>query len=378
MTGVVKLSPVCGIAPVDRAGVDVASRERNLHHDAGLGVQGQEGRIGRRALLAKRRQHDLHHRVIAREQAQERLVEAARAVVMGRGGEFIVEAEGVEKGAKPRIVVRPEALMRPERVRDLCERLPEMLSDELFVGDVVGDLAQPVHVVGEGDELRRDLAFGQNLEGAAHHRGARHFSESADMRQARGAVARFEQHVLLPRGPDALDELPRLLEGPGGRDARGLNELGRKGGGFGERGHRLLLRGTGGHSRNAAAPRQRRRARRPKGRRHRLRAKLFGFLAAQRLDQAPLWLHSLMQHAQYDEFVLPSGTLRELVEDDVRGAAPAAGGVLQVVEANALSDPTGVHACRALWICCHPLDSKGDNPRIFFHLSFAEQARPWF
>ncbi len=221
-----------GIAPVDRAGVDVARRERDLHDDAGPGVNGQEGRIGRRALLAEGRQHDLHHRVVAREHAQERLVEAARAVVMGRGGEFVVEAEGVEKGAQPRIVVRAEALVRAEGIRHLRERLAEMLCDQLLVGDVVGDLAQPIHVVGEGDELRRDPAFGQNLEGVAHHRGARHLAEGADMRQARGAVARLEQHVLLPGGADAFDELPRLLEGPGGRNARGVDELGRKNGGF--------------------------------------------------------------------------------------------------------------------------------------------------
>ena len=158
-----------GIAPVDRAGVDVAPRERDLHHDAGLGVDGQEGRIGRRALLAEGRQHDLHHRVIAREQAQQRLVEAARAIVMRRGSEFIVEAEGVEEGAQPRIVMRPEALMRAERIGHLGERLAEMLADQILIGDVVGNLAQPVHVVGKGEELRRDRAFGQNLEGVAHH-----------------------------------------------------------------------------------------------------------------------------------------------------------------------------------------------------------------
>ena len=39
----------------------------------------------------------------------------------------------------------------------------------------------------------------QRLEGAAHHGGARHFAEGADMRQARGAIAGLEQHFRLAR-----------------------------------------------------------------------------------------------------------------------------------------------------------------------------------
>jgi hypothetical protein len=45
---------------------DVALLDRHLHDDARLGMDRQERRIGRRALLAQRRQHDRHHRVVAR------------------------------------------------------------------------------------------------------------------------------------------------------------------------------------------------------------------------------------------------------------------------------------------------------------------------
>ena len=108
---------------------------------------------------------------------------------------------------------------------------------------------------------------------------------------------------------------------------------------------------------------------------HRLGAEVLDLLPTLRLDQASFWLHSLVQHAQHDKLDFPFDSFGDLVEKDMRRAAPAPGGVLQVVEANALPDPTGVLACRSLWIFCNPLDSEGDNPRVFSHLPFAEQLR---
>ena len=61
------------------------------------------------------------------------------------------------------------------------------------------------------------LAFGQNLESVADHRRARDFAERADVRQARGTIARFEENglVFAIRKPlEALDEATRLFERP--------------------------------------------------------------------------------------------------------------------------------------------------------------------
>ena len=62
-------------------------------------------------------------------------------------------------------------------------------------GHVVGHLAQPVHVVAERDQPRRQAGeFGERV---AHPDRARHLAEGADMRQAGRAVAGLEQRVAL-------------------------------------------------------------------------------------------------------------------------------------------------------------------------------------
>jgi hypothetical protein len=92
-----------------------------------------------------------------------------------------------------------------------------MLRHHLLVGHVVRDLAQAVHVVGERDQPRLDLVVGQHAKGMAHHGGARHFAERADMRQAGRAVAGLEDHRVLRRLLQPRHDLARLLEGPGVR-----------------------------------------------------------------------------------------------------------------------------------------------------------------
>ena len=149
--------------------------------------------------------------LIAGEHAQERRVEAAGGVIIGRRGEFVIEAEGIEKGAQPRIVMRAEARMRAERIGHLRQRLAEMGGDKLLVRNIVGDLAQSVHVVGKGDEARLHLIPGQDTEGVPHHAGARDFAESADMRQAGGAIAGLEQHFGLAGALDAFGRFSVLL-----------------------------------------------------------------------------------------------------------------------------------------------------------------------
>ncbi len=214
--------PALAIVVTDGAGLGVVRHDRHLQHDAGARRDRQERRIGLRALLAQRGQHDRHHLVEAREHRHERGVEAPRRVAGGRRQEFVLEAEGIEEAAQPRVVVLAEARVRAERIGDFGERLAEVLRQQLLVRHVVGHLAQTVHVVREGDQARLDLVAGEHPEGVAHHGGARHLAERTDMRQAGGSVAGLEDHLVLRLALEPGDDLLRLLERP---RARALGEL---------------------------------------------------------------------------------------------------------------------------------------------------------
>jgi hypothetical protein len=72
---------------------------------------------------------------------EQRLVEAPGGVALGGGEKLVIETEGVEKGSEPRVVVVTEARMVAERVGNLRERLAEMLSHHLLVGDVARHFA---------------------------------------------------------------------------------------------------------------------------------------------------------------------------------------------------------------------------------------------
>ena len=195
----------------------------------------QERRIGLRALLAQRGQHDGHDLVEALEHFQQRRVEAAGHVIVGRGREFVVEAEAVEEGAQPRIVGRAERrVFIGERVGHLGQRLAEIGPQHVLVGHVVRHLAQAVHVVGKAQQPRLDLVLGQHAKGVPHHGRARDLAERSDMRQAGRPVAGLEQHslgkalVLV-----AIDDLFGFLERPrpafgGGRQHFGVEVDGRK------------------------------------------------------------------------------------------------------------------------------------------------------
>ena len=91
-----------------------------------------------------------------------------------------------------------------------------MLLHQGLVGDVVGDLAQPIHVIGKGDQTRADLVVGEDPKRVPHHGGARDLAERADMRQARRAVAGLEDHLILGPALEPRDDLARLFEWPGG------------------------------------------------------------------------------------------------------------------------------------------------------------------
>ena len=190
---------------------------RHLQHQAGARRDRQERRIGLRPLLAQRRQHDRHHLVEAPEHLQQRRIETPRRVTGGRRHELIVEAELVEEGAQPRVVVVREAFMGAERVGHFGQRLAQILRHHLLVGDVVGHLAQRIHVVGKRNQPGFDFVVGDDAEGVTHHRGTRDLAEGADMRQAGGAIAGLEDHLVLGLSLEPRDDLTRLLERPGVR-----------------------------------------------------------------------------------------------------------------------------------------------------------------
>ena len=95
------------------------SENWRLHHDARARMKGQKRRIGRRALVAQRGQHDGLHLVEAVEHPQERFVKPTGFIGLGRRNEFIFETEPVEKASQPSVIVRGEAVIFAERIRNL-------------------------------------------------------------------------------------------------------------------------------------------------------------------------------------------------------------------------------------------------------------------
>ena len=212
----------------------VALDHRHLQHPAGLGRHGEERRIGGAALGTEGGQDDVHHLVVDREHLQQRRVEHAGLVALGGGEELVLEAEAVEEAAQARVVVRGKArVLVAERVGHGRQRLADVRRQHVPVGHVVRHLPQAVHIVGEAHEAGLALALGQHLEGVAHHGGARHLAEGADVRQAGGSVARLEDQRLVGAALELfqpLDEAARLLERPGARllcggDERGVERL---------------------------------------------------------------------------------------------------------------------------------------------------------
>ena len=204
-----------GIAVDHAAGLGLALDHRDLEHDARARADGKEGAVGRAPLGPEGGKHHLHHRIVMPEHGKKRCVEQAALVALGRALELVLEAEFVEEGAEPRVVVGAEAREGAEGIGHGSERFAEMLRQHLPVRHVVGHFAQAVHVVGEGEEPARQVR--KPPEGLAHHRGARDLGEGADVRQARGTVAGLEEHVALGGrlAVEPYQQLSRLLEGPG-------------------------------------------------------------------------------------------------------------------------------------------------------------------
>ncbi len=202
----------------DGSGLGVDVLHRNVEDAARLGRDGQETAIGSLTLLAERGEHDVHDLLIALGCAQENIVEPAGCVVVGRAGELVLETEGIEEAAQHRVVVVAEALEFSEGIGHARQRLVQVFAQHVLVGDVVGDFAHAVHVVGEAEQARLDLAAGERLESAADHAGACDLSKGADVRQARGAIAGLEEDGLIHAALhllQAVDNAAGFLKRPG-------------------------------------------------------------------------------------------------------------------------------------------------------------------
>src|SRR5690606_23329338 len=126
-----------GIHVDDGPGGDIALDYRNLKHISVDLADRQERRIGGLPVRAKAGEHDLHYLVIDFQHPYQRLIEAAGRVVIGRGGEFVVEAEAVKKGAQSRIVGSAKArVLAGEGIGNAGQWLAEKTRHHLLVGDV--------------------------------------------------------------------------------------------------------------------------------------------------------------------------------------------------------------------------------------------------
>ena len=192
----------------------IAAFHRHLHHAPGARMDRQDRRIGRAPVRSQRRQDHRHHLVVAFEHPDQRGIEPAALVIFCGGCKFVVETKRVKERPQPRVVVCAKTLVRAERVGNARERLAKMRRQQVAVGDVVGHLAQPIHIVGEHQQPGFNRVVGEHLESVADHAGPRHFPESADMRQTRGAIAGLENHF----GPrmllESLQKLPRFFKRP--------------------------------------------------------------------------------------------------------------------------------------------------------------------
>ena len=226
----------------DGAGLGVMFDDRHLQHDSAVRIDRQKRRISLRPFLAERRQHHFHHLFEMVQHFEQCIVETSRRVTGGRGHKFVIEAKLIEEYAQPRIVVLGKAVVCAERVWHAGKRLAEMLCDQLFVWNVVRNLAQSVHVVGKRDQLRFDLVLSEHAKRMAHHRGARHFAECTDMRQARGSIAGFENDLVLGPPLEPRHDLAGFFEWPG---VGKLGHFAERGGGGFDRGHDALrIRGA--------------------------------------------------------------------------------------------------------------------------------------
>ena len=156
------------------------------------------------------------HLVVDREHPEQRRIEQAGLVALGRREELVLEAEAVEEVPQHRVVMVRKALELAERVGHVGQRLIQMLRSISWFGTFVGTLRSP-SMSSEKQMSRVSLAFGKSLKGVAHHGRACDLAERADVRQPRRSVAGLEQSHLVLAAWNFIEpgnQPPRLLERP--------------------------------------------------------------------------------------------------------------------------------------------------------------------
>ena len=89
------------------------------------------------------------------QDAPQRRVEPAGGVVCGGGRELVLEAKPVQKRRSRALLWAPKLSCVPKGSGTRGERLAEVFAQHGGVRHVVGNLAQPVHVVAEGEQAGR-------------------------------------------------------------------------------------------------------------------------------------------------------------------------------------------------------------------------------
>ena len=153
-----------------------------LQHLTTFRTDREERAVGFAAFRAQRRQHDIHDGIIIGQNGAQPVIKASGPVTVSRTDKFIFKTEGIQKRLKARIIMRPEGIMRSERILHRCQRHAEIRHQRITIRNIVRDLAQPVQIIGKTHKAC--LRAGQNLKGMADHRGPHHLAKSANMRQA--------------------------------------------------------------------------------------------------------------------------------------------------------------------------------------------------
>ena len=130
---------------------------RHIQHTASFRVDGQEAGIGLLTLFAQRGQHDRHDRVITFSAKAQGVIKAARFVELGRGIEFVFEAERVQEPPQHGVVMVAKAVEFAVRVGHRGQRLLHMLAQHLLLGHVFGHFAHAVDIIGKADQTGGDI-----------------------------------------------------------------------------------------------------------------------------------------------------------------------------------------------------------------------------
>ncbi len=115
----------------------------------------------------------------------------------------------------------PEALILAERVPHAAHGLAEIFLEQMTIGQILGNLAQGVHVVGDDQQAGGPGVLGEGAKGVAHHGRTGNLAEGAQVRQTRSAISALEDDRRR-QGRKSLRRLAGLARGDqrGGRNRR--------------------------------------------------------------------------------------------------------------------------------------------------------------